>query len=142
MYMHLVCPSCKATNRIPEERKGDQPKCGKCKTDLMPSSAIEANAELFQKMISKSDLPVVVDFWAPWCGPCQMMAPVFNKVAQSLSGKAVLLKINTENEQMLAGQFGIRSIPTLKVFKGGKITADMAGALPESQLQGWIESQI
>ena len=140
--MHLACPACSAVNRVPVERLGDQPKCGKCQAQLLPNQAVEVNQTQFQALVGRGELPVVVDFWASWCGPCQMMAPVFNKVAEQLAGKALFVKVNTESEQQLAAQFGIRSIPTLKVFKSGKVVGDMAGALPEGQLKQWVSQYI
>jgi len=140
--MHLVCTDCLATNRIDSSRLQDGPKCGKCKQPLMPSQAIEASPALFNKLISKSDLPIVVDFWAPWCGPCKMMAPVFNKIAGTFKDKAIFIKVNTESHQQLAAQYGIRSIPTLKIFHSGQIKADMSGALPEGQLSAWIQQHV
>lgn len=140
--MHLVCPKCLGVNRIPNERISDDPKCGKCQSALLNGDVIEVSSESFNKIVSRSELPVVVDFWAPWCGPCKMMAPTFEKVANQLKQQAVFLKVNTENEQQLAAKFAIRSIPTLKVFKGNQKTAEMAGALPEGQLMSWIQQNI
>lgn len=140
--MHLVCLQCLAVNSVPESRLSEQPKCGKCKAAILDGNVIDVNAQQFQKLISRSDLPVVVDFWAPWCGPCKMMGPVFSQVAQASIGKAIFIKVNTEDQQQLAGQFGIRSIPTLKIFKQGNVAADMAGALPKAQLQSWVQQNI
>ncbi|GAA6134080.1 thioredoxin TrxC [Oceaniserpentilla sp. 4NH20-0058] len=136
--MIIVCPACSGLNRVPDEKLQDQPKCGKCSQSVIPNRPLDVSAAQFNRFIQKSELPVVVDFWANWCGPCKMMAPAFSKVAENLSGKAVLLKVNTENEQQLAAQYSIRSIPSLKIFKQGKIVAEMAGALPEGQLQAWV----
>lgn len=140
--MHLVCSECLAVNSVPEQRLSESPKCGKCKHPLLEVVVHEFNGQQFQKFISRSELPIVVDFWAPWCGPCKMMAPVFSQVAKDNQGKAIFAKVNTEDQQQLAAQFAIRSIPTLKVFKSGKVVADMAGALPKAQLQAWVNSQI
>ena len=138
MSKHIVCPQCGQINRIPEDRLADGPKCGGCKQGLFPGKPIELTGQTFARFVAKSDLPVVVDFWAPWCGPCKMMAPVFNQVAGEVSPQVILAKVNTEVEQALAGQFGIRSIPTLAVFKGGKETARMAGAMDAGNLKNWI----
>ncbi|MDH5191083.1 MAG: thioredoxin TrxC, partial [Gammaproteobacteria bacterium] len=127
MSKHVVCPQCGQINRIPEDRLVDGPKCGGCKQELFMGKPVELNSQNFSRFVAKSDLPVVVDFWAPWCGPCKMMAPVFEQVAGEVSPRVVLAKVNTEAEQALAGQFGIRSIPTLAVFKGGKESARIAG---------------
>ncbi|MDH5435690.1 MAG: thioredoxin TrxC [Gammaproteobacteria bacterium] len=136
--VHVVCPQCGQINRIPDDRLIDGPSCGGCKHGLFPGKPVELTSQNFARFIAKSDLPVVVDFWAPWCGPCKMMAPVFNQVAAELSPRVILAKVNTEAEQALAGQFGIRSIPTLAVFKGGKESTRMAGAMDAGNLKNWI----
>jgi len=140
--MHLVCTNCLGVNRVPAERLNEQPKCGKCQSFLLPARAVEVNQAQFQKLVTRSELPVVVDFWAAWCGPCQMMGPVFNQVAAQMADKAIFVKVNTESEQQLAMQYGIRSIPALKVFKHGQVSAEMAGALPEGQLRQWLTAQL
>lgn len=140
--MHLVCCSCMTINSVPESRLPDHPNCGKCKSPLLTGDVLEANTQKFQRLVNKSELPIVVDFWAPWCGPCKMMAPVFSQVAKTYQSKAIFIKINTEDQQQLAAQFGIRSIPTLKIFKNGKVVADMNGALPKAQLQAWLNAHI
>ena len=140
--MILVCPACSGLNRVPESRLQESPKCGKCQGVLVPNKPLDVNAAQFSRFITKSELPVVVDFWASWCGPCQAMAPAYSSIANRLAGKAILLKVNTESEQQLAAQYGIRSIPSLKVFKHGSMVKELAGALPESQLMGWVESAI
>ena len=140
--MNLVCSACLGVNRVPDERLVDNPSCGKCKKPLLPGDAIEANETLFNKFTANSGLPVVVDFWATWCGPCQAMAPVFSQLAQEMKGKCIFLKVNTESEQQLATRFAIRSIPSLKIFKGTKVVAGTAGALPKAQLQAFISPYI
>lgn len=137
--MIVVCQHCQGMNRVPDEKVGSNPLCGKCKQPVLADSAIEADTSIFQRYLMKSELPVVVDFWASWCGPCQMMAPIFNKLAEKMKSQAVFLKVNTESEQALAAQYGIRSIPSLKIFQGGKVINEIAGALPEPQLKAWIE---
>jgi thioredoxin 2 len=139
---HLVCPHCAGVNRVPAERLGQAAKCGKCKQPLFVSKPLELTAANFQTHIGRSDIPVLVDFWAPWCGPCQMMAPVFEQAAAQLEPQVRVAKVNTEAEQVLAGQFGIRSIPTLALFKAGREVARQAGAMDLNSLTQWVRSQL
>ena len=138
----VVCPYCNAVNRIPTERLNDKPRCGKCSKDIFDSKSIELTSADFHRQIANSEIPVVVDFWAEWCGPCKMMAPAFEKAAASLEPNVRLAKLNTENEQQIAQQFNIRSIPTLVLFKVGKEVARQAGAMMGNQIQQWVESNL
>jgi thioredoxin 2 len=139
---HIVCPHCAGVNRVPTARLAQLPKCGKCKRPLFEAKPLELTAANFQTHIGRSEIPVLVDFWAPWCGPCQMMAPVFEQAAAQLEPQVRVAKVNTEAEQMLAGQFGIRSIPTLALFKGGREVARQAGAMDLNSLIQWVRSQL
>ncbi len=141
MNHYIVCPTCLTTNRIPEKRLTDKPTCGKCHDNLLSNKAIEVDTKTFNKIIKKSSLPVIVDFWAPWCGPCKMMTPIFNQAAAQLKGEFLLIKVNTEQEQQLSGQLSIRSIPTLMAYKNGNESSRMSGALQLPQLLQWIRSQ-
>ncbi len=140
--MHIVCPDCAAINRIPETRLSEQPKCGKCHNTLFNAQPLELSSANFQKHISRSDIPVVVDFWAPWCGPCKMMAPAFAQAAQLLEPAVRLGKLNTENEQSIGAQFNIRSIPTLAIFKNGKEIARQSGAMGKDDIIRWVKGYI
>ncbi len=140
MSKHIVCPTCLATNRVPDKRVNDNPNCGKCHDDLFGHKAIEVDTKTFSKISKKSDLTVIIDFWAPWCGPCKMMTPIFNQAASELKGKYILIKVNTEQEQQLSGSLGIRSIPTLMAFKNGKEINRMSGAMQLPQLLQWIKN--
>lgn len=139
---HAVCVHCNATNRIPVQTAGKEINCGRCHQPLLGAPPQSVDAAGFAAQVSKSDLPVVVDFWAPWCGPCKMMAPAYAQVGQALGNRARFIKVNTDDEQQLGSQHNIRSIPTLAVFKGGREVARMAGALPASELQRWVEAAL
>ncbi len=137
--LHIVCPHCHSTNRVPESRINAGGKCGKCHQPLFTGKPVNLDQTVFQKHVSNSDIPVLVDFWAPWCGPCKMMAPVFEQAASQLEPKFQLAKVNTEEQQTLAAQFQIRSIPTLAVFKQGKEIKRMAGAMDLNSLMQWAQ---
>ncbi len=136
--IHVVCPHCDATNRLPAEKLSDHGSCGRCKKPLFTAEPLALDPTRFAKHSTHSDLPLVVDFWAPWCGPCRMMAPAFAAAAKAIEPRARLVKVDTEAHPALAGQFGIRSIPTLVVLKQGREVARQSGAMDAGSLQRWI----
>lgn len=140
--IHVTCPTCATTNRVPAEKLSAGGTCGKCGRPLFNQRPVELTRSNFDRMIKNNDIPVLVDFWAPWCGPCKMMAPAFEQAAQQLEPNVRLGKLNTENEQAIAARYNIRSIPTLAIFKNGKVVAQQAGAMNLNQLLAWSRSQI
>lgn len=137
----IVCATCLATNKIPKNRLKDNPNCGKCQDPLLHNKAVDVDVKTFNKICKKSTLPVIIDFWAPWCGPCKMMTPIFNQAAKQLKGEYILIKVNTEQQQQLSGQLAIRSIPTLMAYKNNTEIQRMSGAMQLPQLIHWIKSQ-
>ena len=135
---HVTCAHCSGKNRIPTARLGDKPKCGKCKASVFNGKPIDLSAANVAAVLHHNEIPVLVDCWAPWCGPCQSFAPTFTQAAAELEPQLRFAKLNTEQEQQIAGNWNIRSIPTLIVFVGGKEKARLAGAAPLAQLKTWL----
>ena len=136
----IPCPHCNGLNRIPAARVGEHPKCGRCKNEVLLSKPFDLNQADYVSQI-KGDLPLLLDVWAQWCGPCKSFAPVFEQAAGQWVGKCRLAKLDSEANPQLAGQLGIRSIPSLILFKNGREIARQSGALPLPQLKAWLLSQ-
>ena len=139
--MNTVCASCQATNRVPPERVADGAKCGRCGSNLFNGEVANATADTLDKYL-QDDLPVVVDFWAPWCGPCVNFAPVFKEVAQERSGLVRFIKVNTEAEPALSARFRIRSIPTIMIFHKGELVHMVIGAMPKAPFNEWLDESL
>ncbi|HEU4684237.1 MAG TPA: thioredoxin TrxC [Nitrospira sp.] len=140
--LHIVCPHCRSLNRVPAGRLADRPNCGRCHAPLFTGHPIALTAEDFHAHASRADIPLAVDFWASWCGPCLMMAPAFEAAARVLEPHVRLAKVNTEEQQGLAAQFGITSIPTLILFRGGREIARQPGAMSQQQIVQWVRAHL
>ena len=140
--LHIVCPHCHTTNRIQADQLGSAPDCGKCHQPLFTASPLALDAASFERHIGRSQIPMLVDFWAPWCGPCRQMAPAYAQAAKELEPQVRLAKLDTEAHPQPAARFNIRSIPTMILFKGGKEAARISGALPASEIVRWVRSVL
>jgi thioredoxin 2 len=134
---HVACAQCGATNRVPASRLGADPVCGRCGTELASGAPIELTDANFERFAQATELPLVVDFWAPWCGPCRSMAPQFELAAQRLKGRVLFVKVNSDDNPQTAARYGIRSIPTLVKLQRGQERSRASGARPAEQIVAW-----
>ncbi|MCD2511061.1 thioredoxin TrxC [Comamonas endophytica] len=140
--LHYVCPHCHTTNRVARAQLGNAPDCGSCHQPLVTGKPVALDAASFAKHVGRSQVPVVVDFWAPWCGPCRSMAPAFEQAAAALAPEVQLAKLDTEAHPQAAAPYGIRSIPTMVVFRGGQEIGRISGAMGAGDIQRWVQSVI
>ena len=140
--LHIVCPHCQSINRVPGTRLREEPKCGRCHAPLFTGHPVALTASDFDVHATRNDIPLVVDFWAPWCGPCRMMAPAYEQAAKILEPQVRLAKVNTEEQQALGARFGIQSIPTMIVLRGGREVTRQPGALDLQDIVRWVRSCV
>ena len=139
---HIVCAHCGAVNRVPADRPAAAARCGKCRVPLFDGHPVALDEAGFQRHAERGDIPLLVDFWAPWCGPCRVMAPAYEQAARQLEPRVRVAKVNTEEAQALAGRLGIRSIPTLMLFRGGREVGRSSGAMDAAAIVSWVRRQL
>lgn len=140
--INIVCPHCGGVNAIPLKDSYSKASCGHCKASLLDTKPLSLNAETFDRLMLNDERLIIADFWAPWCGPCRSMAPAFEEAAKSFPLKAQFVKINTEEQQSIAGRFSIRSIPTIIAFNNNRSVDQISGALPASQIIAWVKKHL
>lgn len=140
--INIVCPHCLKVNKIPKKKSYAKANCGSCKNSLLDTTPINLDESNFDHVVVNSEIPVIVDFWAPWCGPCKMMSPIFNEVSQKYALKALFVKVNTEEQQNLGAKYQIRSIPTLIVYKNGNEVKRVSGALDPLRLSSLVNEHL
>jgi thioredoxin 2 len=138
----IVCTECGGVNRIPEGKDATHAKCGKCKSALFTGHPADLGGAEFEKQVARNSVPVLVDVWAPWCGPCRSMAPAYEQAAQQLEPGMRVIKLNSDDNQQIAGRMGIRGIPSLILYSGGREVARTSGAMPASQIVQWARSHV
>ncbi len=140
--VQVICPACQTVNRVPAARLGQRPSCGKCGAQILEAKALRLDEAGLERQLVKGDLPMLVDFWAEWCGPCRMMAPQFEQAAALLHPRVRLAKVNSDQNQALAQRLGVQSIPTLVLFKGGREVARTSGAMAAQAIVDWVRQRI